>query len=135
MLCGAYVRPDRGGGLICSASHTLLSIPVSSLVSQIFISSMALKILLFRLLKEVICCADRDPPFISDIPILSFRALNGAYVPPAPGGDLLRDGSGVLPTGGSPFLLAAISTIIVFIRCVLPLWSSSLRSTCSVFDR
>jgi cobalamin biosynthesis Mg chelatase CobN len=27
------------------------------------------------------------------------NALNGAYVPPAPGGDLLRDGSGVLPTG------------------------------------
>ncbi|KAJ1489238.1 magnesium-chelatase, subunit H [Baffinella frigidus] len=27
------------------------------------------------------------------------RALNGEYVPPAPGGDLLRDGSGVLPTG------------------------------------
>ncbi len=27
------------------------------------------------------------------------RALNGEFVPPAPGGDLLRDGSGVLPTG------------------------------------
>ena len=27
------------------------------------------------------------------------RGLNGEYVPPAPGGDLLRDGSGVLPTG------------------------------------
>jgi len=27
------------------------------------------------------------------------RALNGEYIPPAPGGDLLRDGSGVLPTG------------------------------------
>lgn len=26
-------------------------------------------------------------------------ALAGEYVPPAPGGDLLRDGSGVLPTG------------------------------------
>jgi magnesium chelatase subunit H len=27
------------------------------------------------------------------------RGLNGEYVPPAPGGDLLRDGLGVLPTG------------------------------------
>jgi magnesium chelatase subunit H len=27
------------------------------------------------------------------------RALNGEYIPPAPGGDLLRDGPGVLPTG------------------------------------
>ena len=27
------------------------------------------------------------------------RGLNGEYVPPAPGGDLLRDGSGALPTG------------------------------------
>jgi magnesium chelatase subunit H len=28
------------------------------------------------------------------------RGLNGEYIPPAPGGDLLRDGLGVLPTGG-----------------------------------
>jgi magnesium chelatase subunit H len=27
------------------------------------------------------------------------RGLNGDYIPPAPGGDLLRDGIGVLPTG------------------------------------
>jgi magnesium chelatase subunit H len=27
------------------------------------------------------------------------RGLNGEYIPPAPGGDLLRDGLGVLPTG------------------------------------
>jgi magnesium chelatase subunit H len=27
------------------------------------------------------------------------RGLNGEYIPPAPGGDLLRDGVGVLPTG------------------------------------
>ncbi len=27
------------------------------------------------------------------------RGLNGEYIPPAPGGDLLRDGAGVLPTG------------------------------------
>ncbi len=27
------------------------------------------------------------------------RALNGEYIPAAPGGDLLRDGAGVLPTG------------------------------------
>lgn len=27
------------------------------------------------------------------------RGLNGEYIPPAPGGDLLRDGGGVLPTG------------------------------------
>ena len=27
------------------------------------------------------------------------KGLNGEYIPPAPGGDLLRDGSGVLPTG------------------------------------
>ena len=27
------------------------------------------------------------------------RGLNGDYIPPAPGGDLLRDGPGVLPTG------------------------------------
>ena len=29
----------------------------------------------------------------------AMRGLNGEYVPPAPGGDLLRDGPGVLPTG------------------------------------
>ncbi|MBG1261070.1 magnesium chelatase subunit H [Nostoc commune] len=27
------------------------------------------------------------------------RGLNGEYIPPAPGGDFLRDGAGVLPTG------------------------------------
>src|SRR5919202_5093857 len=27
------------------------------------------------------------------------RGLNGEYIPPAPGGDLMRDGPGVLPTG------------------------------------
>ena len=27
------------------------------------------------------------------------RGMNGEYIPPAPGGDLLRDGPGVLPTG------------------------------------
>jgi len=27
------------------------------------------------------------------------RGINGEYIPPAPGGDLLRDGPGVLPTG------------------------------------
>jgi magnesium chelatase subunit H len=27
------------------------------------------------------------------------KGLNGEYIPPAPGGDLLRDGTGVLPTG------------------------------------
>ncbi len=27
------------------------------------------------------------------------RGLNGEYIPPTPGGDLLRDGAGVLPTG------------------------------------
>lgn len=29
------------------------------------------------------------------------RALNGEYIEPQAGGDLLRDGAGVLPTGGS----------------------------------
>ena len=33
------------------------------------------------------------------------RALNGEYVQPAPGGDLLRDGAGVLPTGRNIFAL------------------------------
>jgi len=28
------------------------------------------------------------------------RALNGEYIEPQAGGDLLRDGVGVLPTGG-----------------------------------
>ncbi len=30
------------------------------------------------------------------------RALNGEYILPEAGGDLLRDGAGVLPTGGFP---------------------------------
>lgn len=30
------------------------------------------------------------------------RALNGEYILPEAGGDLLRDGAGVLPTGGVP---------------------------------
>lgn len=30
------------------------------------------------------------------------KALNGEFVPPAAGGDLLRDGPGVLPTGVPP---------------------------------
>lgn len=33
------------------------------------------------------------------------RALNGEYVQPAPGGDLLRDGAGVLPTGRNIYAL------------------------------
>ncbi|MBD2098431.1 magnesium chelatase subunit H [Trichocoleus sp. FACHB-591] len=35
----------------------------------------------------------------SDELINLLRGLNGEYIPPAPGGDLLRDGPGVLPTG------------------------------------
>ena len=30
------------------------------------------------------------------------RALNGEYIQPEAGGDLLRDGAGVLPTGALP---------------------------------
>ncbi|MGC9505780.1 magnesium chelatase subunit H [Baaleninema sp.] len=37
----------------------------------------------------------RTPEEITNL----LRGLNGEYVPPAPGGDLLRDGIGVLPTG------------------------------------
>ncbi|MDY6781488.1 MAG: magnesium chelatase subunit H [Cyanobacteriota bacterium] len=33
------------------------------------------------------------------------RGLNGEYIPPAPGGDLLRDGVGVLPTGRNIYAL------------------------------
>lgn len=33
------------------------------------------------------------------------RGLNGEYIPPAPGGDLLRDGTGVLPTGRNIYAL------------------------------
>lgn len=33
------------------------------------------------------------------------RALNGEYILPEAGGDLLRDGPGVLPTGNSPSVL------------------------------
>lgn len=33
------------------------------------------------------------------------RALNGEYIQPAPGGDLLRDGAGVLPTGRNIYAL------------------------------
>ena len=32
-------------------------------------------------------------------PELSLQALNGEYIQPEAGGDLLRDGAGVLPTG------------------------------------
>ena len=32
------------------------------------------------------------------------RALNGEYILPEAGGDLLRDGAGVLPTGNLPLL-------------------------------
>ena len=33
------------------------------------------------------------------------RALNGEYIQPEAGGDLLRDGAGVLPTGAAPLVL------------------------------
>ncbi len=37
----------------------------------------------------------RTPEELSNL----LRGLNGEFIPPAPGGDLLRDGPGVLPTG------------------------------------
>ncbi len=37
------------------------------------------------------------------------RALNGEYVLPEAGGDLLRDGAGVLPTGAGDSSWAAVS--------------------------
>ncbi|MDZ8083987.1 MAG: magnesium chelatase subunit H [Nostoc sp. DedQUE12b] len=49
---------------------------------------------------------EREEEIIKDLLMQStdeltnlLRGLNGEYIPPAPGGDLLRDGAGVLPTG------------------------------------
>jgi hypothetical protein len=39
------------------------------------------------------------------------RALDGAWVPPEAGGDLLRDGPGVLPTGAATFNICCISNL------------------------
>ena len=36
------------------------------------------------------------------------RALNGEYILPEAGGDLLRDGAGVLPTGAGPSHIASV---------------------------
>ena len=66
------------------------------------------------------------------------RALNGEYILPEAGGDLLRDGAGVLPTGALPELsgkppLQSISTFHLkcqrhlFLRCSATLRSWSLR--------
>ncbi|MGK7883270.1 MAG: magnesium chelatase subunit H, partial [Crocosphaera sp.] len=49
-------------------------------------------------IKEAIYIRDllkQNPEELSNL----LRGLNGEYIPPAPGGDLLRDGTGVLPTG------------------------------------
>ncbi|MDC0834363.1 cobaltochelatase subunit CobN, partial [Geitlerinema sp. CS-897] len=45
-----------------------------------------------KMIRELL---SRTPEEITNL----LRGLNGEYIPPAPGGDLLRDGIGVLPTG------------------------------------
>jgi len=50
------------------------------------------------LLEEALEIRDRLSQTTDEITNL-LRGLNGEYIPPAPGGDLLRDGPGVLPTG------------------------------------
>ncbi|WP_026097490.1 magnesium chelatase subunit H [Baaleninema simplex] len=45
-----------------------------------------------RMIRELL---SQTPEEITNL----LRGLNGEYIPPAPGGDLLRDGIGVLPTG------------------------------------
>ena len=49
-------------------------------------------------LEEALLISDRLAQTPEEITNL-VRGLNGEYIPPAPGGDLLRDGPGVLPTG------------------------------------
>ncbi len=51
-----------------------------------------------EILEEAILVRDlllQTPDEITNL----LRGMNGEYIPPAPGGDLLRDGPGVLPTG------------------------------------
>ena len=50
------------------------------------------------LLAEAVNICDRLTQTTDELTNL-LRGLNGEYIPPAPGGDLLRDGPGVLPTG------------------------------------
>lgn len=42
------------------------------------------------------------------------RALNGEYIEPQAGGDLLRDGAGVLPTGLHFLLLLKVLRFVLF---------------------
>ncbi|MGK7906716.1 MAG: magnesium chelatase subunit H [Synechococcus sp.] len=51
-----------------------------------------------QLLDEALEIRDRLAQTTDEMTNL-LRGLNGEYIPPAPGGDLLRDGPGVLPTG------------------------------------
>ena len=51
-----------------------------------------------QLLEEAFEIRDRLAQTTDEMTNL-LRGLNGEYIPPAPGGDLLRDGPGVLPTG------------------------------------
>ena len=51
-----------------------------------------------QLLEEALLIRDRLLQTTDELTNL-LRGLNGEYIPPAPGGDLLRDGPGVLPTG------------------------------------
>ena len=52
----------------------------------------------FEKIKEAVVIRDLLEQTTDEMTNL-LRGLNGEYIPPAPGGDLLRDGSGVLPTG------------------------------------
>ncbi|MBK1986319.1 magnesium chelatase subunit H [Sphaerospermopsis aphanizomenoides BCCUSP55] len=45
--------------------------------------------------KEIVSLLNQSTDELTNL----LRGLNGEYIPPAPGGDLLRDGAGVLPTG------------------------------------
>ena len=54
------------------------------------------------------------------------RALDGRYILPEAGGDLLRDGAGVLPTGGPlplehiTWLLFCVCCATAYLACALP---------------
>lgn len=57
---------------------------------------------------EIAGLLDRNTEEIGSV----LRALNGEYILPEAGGDLLRDGAGVLPTGVVLQLLICLCTVL-----------------------
>ena len=89
----------------------------SPLPSYLFFFLLLLFIIIFRL-PFLLLSFSSFLPIRSELQSL-IRGVGGEFVLPAPGGDVIRDGAGVLPTGQCVVVLCCVLLCVVVLCCVL----------------